>query len=132
MTTRSSRFLASGALFAALSFSLVAAAALKKTGDASANFHATATGMSIDGKTSEDRHPGVGRLTYSTMTRAEAHDLHAEHALVEITAAVDVGDGEDQVVQAFKMDHARSVTLRAWRCCAGLGQWRCGIAPGIA
>ena len=54
--------------------------------------------------------------------RTEAHDLHAEHALVESTAAFDVGDGEDQVVQAFKMDHAHSVTLRAWTCCAGLGR----------
>jgi hypothetical protein len=56
----------------------------------------------------------------SAVRSAEAHDLHAEHALVEITAAFDVGDGEDQVVQAFEMDHARSVALRASSLC-GVG-----------
>jgi hypothetical protein len=64
-------------------------------------------------------------------TGAEAHDLHAEHALVEVTAAVDVGDGEDQVVQAFEMDHARSVAPPASSQCAVSGRWRC-LAPGIA
>ena len=39
----------------------------------------------------------------------------------------DVGHGEDQMVQAFEMDHARSVTLRALPRCAGLGRWRCRI-----
>ncbi len=66
---------------------------------------------------------GAGRMQVDLLlaelqcgaARAEAHDLHAEHALVEITAAFDVGDGEDQVVQAFEMDHARSVALRTWR-----------------
>ena len=55
MTIRStSRMFASGALFAALTFSLVAAAKLNKTGGATAGFHASGpAGMSIDGRTSD-------------------------------------------------------------------------------
>lgn len=55
MTIRStSRMFASGALFAALTFSLVAAAKLSKTGGASASFLAHGpAGMDISGKTSD-------------------------------------------------------------------------------
>jgi polyisoprenoid-binding protein YceI len=55
MTIRStSRLFASGALFAALTFSLVAAAKLSRTGDAKAGFHASGpAGMNIDGTTSD-------------------------------------------------------------------------------
>lgn len=55
MTTRStSRLFASSALIAALTFSLVAAAKLSKTGAATAGFHASGpAGMSIDGTTSD-------------------------------------------------------------------------------
>ena len=55
MTIRSSsRMFASGALFAALTFSLVAAAKLSKTGSASASFLAHGpAGMDITGKTSD-------------------------------------------------------------------------------
>jgi polyisoprenoid-binding protein YceI len=55
MTIRStSRMFASGALFAALTFSLVAAAKLSKTGGASASFLAHGpAGMDITGKTSD-------------------------------------------------------------------------------
>jgi polyisoprenoid-binding protein YceI len=54
MKSFQSRWLASGALFAALSFSLVAAAKLSTTGTPSAGFHATGPGgINIDGKTSD-------------------------------------------------------------------------------
>lgn len=54
MKSFQSRWLASGALFAALSFSLVAAAKLSTTGSSSAAFHAKGPGgLNIDGKTSD-------------------------------------------------------------------------------
>ncbi|MEO7330271.1 MAG: YceI family protein [Minicystis sp.] len=55
MTIRSSsRVLASGALLAALTFSLIAAAKLNRTDSASAGFHASGpVGMNIDGTTSD-------------------------------------------------------------------------------
>jgi polyisoprenoid-binding protein YceI len=50
----SSRWLASGALVAALTFSLVAAAKLSKTGDATGGFRASGpAGMNIDGKSTD-------------------------------------------------------------------------------
>ncbi|KAG0751414.1 hypothetical protein G6F24_014347 [Rhizopus arrhizus] len=65
---------------------------------------------------------------------AETHDLHAKHALIEVTAALDVGNGEDQMVEAVDEDHARSLTLRALPGCAASGRWRCRsrrASPGI-
>ena len=54
MKSFQSRWLASGALFAALSFSLVAAAKLSTTGTPSAGFRASGPGgINIDGKTSD-------------------------------------------------------------------------------
>lgn len=57
MTTTTTRtrsgWIASGALLAALTFSLVAAAKLSQSGGGTATFHATAIGMSIDGKSSD-------------------------------------------------------------------------------
>lgn len=54
MKSFQSRWLASGALFAALSFSLVAAAKLSATGTPTAGFRASGPGgINIDGKTSD-------------------------------------------------------------------------------
>ena len=88
MKTLQSRWLASGALFAALSFSLVAAAKLSSTGSSSAGFAAKGPGgINIDGKTSDVRVTDDGTTVTITVglaaldTGMGLRDKHAKEAL---------------------------------------------------
>ena len=88
MKTLQSRWLASGVLFAALSFSLVAAAKLSSTGAGSAGFAAKGPGgINIDGKTSDVRVADDGKTVTITVglagieTGMGLRDKHAKEAL---------------------------------------------------
>ena len=88
MKTLQSRWLASGVLFAALSFSLVAAAKLSSTGSSSAGFRASGPGgINIDGKTSDVRVTDDGTTVTITVglagidTGMGLRDKHTKEAL---------------------------------------------------
>jgi len=88
MKSFQSRWLASGALFAALSFSLVAAARLSTTGSPAASFSATATGgVTIEGKTSDLKVADDGKSVTVTVglsaldTGMGLRDKHTKKAL---------------------------------------------------
>ena len=88
MKTLQSRWLASGVLFAALSFSLVAAAKLSSTGAGSAGFAAKGPGgINIDGKTSDVRVADDGKTVTITVglagieTGMGLRDTHTRKAL---------------------------------------------------
>ena len=88
MKTLQSRWLASGVLFAALSFSLVAAAKLSSTGAGSATFAAKGPGgINIDGKTSDVRVADDGTTVTITVglagidTGMGLRDKHTKEAL---------------------------------------------------
>jgi polyisoprenoid-binding protein YceI len=91
MKSFQSRWLASGALFAALSFSLVAAARLSTTGTPSAGFRASGPGgINIDGKTSDLKVADDGTTVNVTVqlgnldTGMGLRDKHTKEAL-EVT-----------------------------------------------
>jgi polyisoprenoid-binding protein YceI len=88
MKSFQSRWLASGALFAALSFSLVAAAKLTTTGTPSAGFRASGPGgINIDGKTSDLKVADDGKTVTITVglsnldTGMELRNKHTKEAI---------------------------------------------------
>ncbi len=88
MKSFQSRWLASGALFAALSFSLVAAAKLSTTGSSTAGFRASGPGgINIDGKTSDLKVADDGKSVTITVglgtldTGMGLRDKHTKEAL---------------------------------------------------
>jgi polyisoprenoid-binding protein YceI len=88
MKSFQSRWLASGALFAALSFSLVAAAKLSTTGTPSAGFRASGPGgINIDGKTSDLKVADDGKTVTITVglssldTGMELRNKHTKEAI---------------------------------------------------
>lgn len=88
MKSFQSRWLASGALFAALSFSLVAAAKLTTTGTPSAGFRASGPGgINIDGKTSDLKVADDGKTVTITVglsaldTGIELRNKHTKEAI---------------------------------------------------
>lgn len=93
MTTRlRPSFLATGALLAALTVSLVAAAKLSKTGSATGGFHAAGpAGMNIDGTTSDVRVADDGTTIVVTVgltsltTGMSLRDKHTQDALETAT-----------------------------------------------
>jgi polyisoprenoid-binding protein YceI len=88
MKSFQSRWLASGALFAALSFSLVAAAKLSTTGTPSAGFRASGPGgINIDGKSSDLKVADDGKIVTITVgltsldTGMELRNKHTKEAI---------------------------------------------------
>lgn len=88
MKSFQSRWLASGALFAALSFSLVAAAKLSTTGSPSAGFNASGPGgINITGKTSDLKVVDDGKIVTITVgltsldTGMELRNKHTKEAI---------------------------------------------------
>ena len=88
MKSFQSRWLASGALFAALSFSLVAAAKLSTTGSSTAGFRASGPGgINIEGKTSDLKVADDGKSVTITVglgaldTGISLRDKHTKEAL---------------------------------------------------
>jgi polyisoprenoid-binding protein YceI len=88
MKNLQSRWLASGVLFAALSFSLVAAAKLSSTGSSSAGFQASGPGgINIDGKSSDVQVADDGTTVKITVglkaldTGMGLRDKHTKEAL---------------------------------------------------
>jgi polyisoprenoid-binding protein YceI len=88
MKSFQSRWLASGALFAALSFSLVAAAKLSTTGTPSAGFNASGPGgINITGKTSDLKVADDGKILTITVgltsldTGMELRNKHTKEAI---------------------------------------------------
>jgi polyisoprenoid-binding protein YceI len=112
-----SSLLGGAALLAAVTFSLVAAAKLSKTGDATAGFHAAGpAGMSIDGKTSDVSVADDGTTVTVTVQ------------LKSITTGISLRD--EHTKKALETDSYPTATLAVARASLKLPGGGEGDAPG--